>query len=83
MKRSVPAIYCPCCEGQGTIAMPDCYAETLRLLYAQKGPVNAAALAKLAGINGSAMANRLVWLEGQGLAVGRRNGRERLWRATK
>lgn len=74
-------IPCPCCLGSGRVALPEVYAATLHLLAQQSAEVNGAALARLAGCAETAMNNRLVKLEAWGLAVGRANGRERLWRA--
>jgi Mn-dependent DtxR family transcriptional regulator len=76
-----PSIPCPHCRGTGLVELTGVYADTLLLLRAQSGEVNGADLARLAGVKGEAMANRLVRLERLGLAVGRRYGRERLWKA--
>jgi hypothetical protein len=74
-------VACPCCGGEGWVELTGTYRETLVLLKRQRAEVNGAALAKLCGIKATAMNNRLIYLERLGLAVGRRNGRERLWRA--
>lgn len=74
-------IPCPHCRGSGRTSLSDLYAATLRLLAEQPSEVNGASLARLAGCAETAMNNRLVRLESLGLAVGRTNGRERLWRA--
>jgi biotin operon repressor len=74
-------VACPCCGGEGRVELTGTYRETLALLKRQRAEVNGAALARLAGCQETAMNNRLVRLERLGLAVGRRHGRERLWRA--
>lgn len=78
------ADFIPCshCAGEGYIELTGIYAKTLGLLRALPAALNGAELAKLAKCNPTAMNNRLVWLEGQGLAERRRNGKESLWRAT-
>lgn len=74
-------IPCSHCDGEGFVELTGAYAETLSLLRGLPAALNGSELAKLANINPTAMNNRLVWLEGQGLAVRRRNGKESLWTA--
>lgn len=73
---------CPWCLGTGRMPLSGVYAATLALLRTQPDPINGAALARLAGCKETAMNNRMVRLEELGLAVGERDGRQRLWRAT-
>lgn len=75
-------VACPRCKGTGAVPLSGVYLRTLDLLSRQGRPVNATELARLARVAPEAMANRLVRLEGLGLATGPRNGRERLWSAT-
>ena len=79
------ADYVPCshCDGEGFVELTGIYAETLFLLRGVPAWLNGAELAKLANCNPTAMNNRLAWLEGQGLAERKRNGRESLWKATE
>lgn len=70
---------CTRCRGTGQIEVTGEYADTLRLLKRQRKEINGADLARLAGIKGPAMNNRLVALEKLGLAFGRWSGQERLW----
>lgn len=74
-------ISCSHCRGTGKVTFNGKFAETLVLLRKQPAEVNGAQLAALAGIAGTAMNNRLVWLEKHGFAIGRSFGRERLWKA--
>ena len=74
-------IQCSRCKGRGEVELNGEFAETLLLLRKQKEELNGASLAKLAGIHPTAMNNRLVWLERNGFATGRRYGRSRFWRA--
>ena len=74
---------CPYCGRTGIVELTGVYAETLALLIEQNQELNGAALARLAGCKPEAMANRLVALQRMGLALGRRHGRERLWRTTE
>lgn len=76
-------IPCSHCAGEGWVELTGTYAETLALLREQPTALNGAELAKLAKCNPTAMNNRLVWLEGQGLAERKRNGKESLWRAAE
>ena len=73
-------VLCRRCAGEGRIPLTGVYADTLSLLRKQKKELSGAALARLVSINGTAMNNRLTWLERHGLAVGRWNGHERLWK---
>lgn len=82
MKTPRDLVPCPRCCGKGTVELNDVLTRTLALLRRQKAEINGAALARLDGCGPNAMDNRLVDLERAGLASGRRNGRERLWRAT-
>lgn len=83
MKRKQAPIMVPCtkCSGDGYYELTGGYMETLELLRRQNRELNGVELAELAKIKPTAMNNRLVWLEGAGLAQGRRHGRFRLWRA--
>ena len=74
-------LVCPTCKGKGRISFTGVYADTLELLRAQKEPINGAALARLHGVNPTAMNNRLTWLEHHRFAVGFRYGSEKRWRA--
>jgi predicted ArsR family transcriptional regulator len=74
-------VQCGCCGGLGRVALGMEYQRTINLLRKQRGPINAADLARLDGCAGEAMCNRLVRLEEHGLATGERRGRQRLWRA--
>lgn len=76
---SRPETPCPHCRGTGRLQLTGVYLRTLELLGEQSGPVNGSALAKAAGCKATAMNNRLIALERLGLAVGRRDGRQRLW----
>ena len=78
----IATIPCGCCRGTGRIPLTGRYAETLALLRKQKREVSGAELARLAGIRGEAMCNRLVPLERHGLATSRRDGVRRMWKAT-
>jgi DNA-binding Lrp family transcriptional regulator len=49
------------------------------MLLQRKRPISGADLARVAGINPTAMNNRLVELEKLGLATGTWAGRKRLW----
>jgi hypothetical protein len=76
---------CRFCRGTGRRKLGPIYAKTLAMLQGQSAPITGAALARLAGCPGSAMANRLVHLERYGLAKGERrlgDGRARYWVAT-
>lgn len=79
------ADYIPCsrCNGDGYTEVTGAYAETLSLLRGLPAALNGAELAKLAGINPTAMNNRLVWLESNHFAERKRNGKESLWKATE
>lgn len=79
------ADYIPCshCAGEGWIELTGIYAQTLELLRAQPVALNGSELAKIAKVQPTAMNNRLVWLEGQGLAERNRNGKESLWKAAE
>lgn len=78
-----PFIACSHCSGEGWIPLTGVYAETLALLKKQKHEINGADFARLAKVNPTAMNNRLVALEGYGLAEGRRYGGTRLWKAVE
>ena len=65
------------------VELTGAYAEALALLRKQKEPMNGADLARLAGVETTAMCNRLTWLAGHGLAIGERYGRQRRWRDTE
>lgn len=74
---------CGSCGGSGKVVLSGVYSATLRLLRSQTKPINGAALAKLAGCSGMSMCNRLSALERHGVAVGERDGRQRLWKAAR
>jgi Mn-dependent DtxR family transcriptional regulator len=79
-------VHCPHCKGTGKVPLTGVYADTLILLadIGKRGEqLNGAQLAKLMGVKGEAMCNRLVRLEELGLATSKRYGRQRLWAATK
>lgn len=78
VKVSIP---CPHCDGSGRKILTGVYLETLSLLRRQTRPISGADLARLAGCRGEAMCNRLIRLEGLGLAESTEYGRKRLWRA--
>ena len=71
---------CPTCHGAGKIPWTGIYADTLEFLRSQTEELNGAQLARLAGIKPTAMCNRLVTLQRMGFALGRRYGKECLWR---
>ncbi len=73
---------CPCCGGTGLRPLTGVYAETLALLRAA-GEATGADLARRVGCKATAMNNRLAALERLGLAVSRRYGRLRLYRAAE
>lgn len=77
--------YIPCshCSGEGHIELTGVFAETLALLRKQTKTLNGAQLAQIAKVNPTAMNNRLVWLEGHGLAERTRYGSKSLWKATE
>lgn len=79
------ADYVPCshCAGVGHTELTGVFAETLELLRKQRNALNGVELARLAGCNPTAMNNRLVWLEGHGLAERKRYGRSSLWTAAE
>jgi hypothetical protein len=77
---TMPSVTCLCCRGTGRVPLTGVYADTLDLLR-RSGEVCGAALARAAGCKPSAMNNRLAALERPGLAVSRRYGRLRLFRA--
>jgi hypothetical protein len=81
--EGVTVIQCSHCGGEGFIELTGVYAKTLDLLRKQRAALNGSALAKIAKCNPTAMNNRLVWLESQGLAERQRNGKESLWKAAK
>jgi hypothetical protein len=81
-KREMATVECGYCGGSGRRSLTGALVETLTLLHRQQHEISGANLARLADCSGEAMANRLVVLERYGLAKGRRNGRERLWKAT-
>lgn len=72
-------VCCSHCRGSGSTELTGVYAETLALLSDQPSEINGANLARLAGIETTAMNNRLVHLESLGLVAGRQFGRQRLW----
>lgn len=76
-----PRVRCGCCGGEGTVELAGEYLETLVLLRAA-GETWAARLAPALGCQATAANNRLAALERKGLAVSRRVGRRRLYRAT-
>ena len=78
-------ITCGHCHGTGLHALDRGHAETLREIRRARGEVSAVDLvARLPGVNGTAMCNRLVMLERAGLVtrVGRR-GRRVYFRAVR
>lgn len=79
--RETIQVRCKRCQGRGLLDMSGKYADTYAMLRKQRRELNGAQLAKIAGIEPTAMNNRLAWLEGAGLANGRWNNRERLWKA--
>jgi hypothetical protein len=74
-------IPCPCCSGTSFVELAPVYLETLAALEVQPGEITGVGLARIMGCTGRAMANRLVALERSGVALGRRIGRVRLWKA--
>lgn len=78
--RVMVKVRCRCCGGTGEIALSPVYAETLALLRGRR-EAHGAALARLAGCKNEAMCNRLAALEAHGLAVSRRQGKARVFRA--
>lgn len=84
MRRKKPeedVIPCSRCGGKGWIEVTGVYADTLALLRLQEEEVTAPQLAAKDGCNATAMNNRLTALEGYGLAISRRYGRARLFKA--
>lgn len=79
-KDAEPVVPCSHCAGEGWIVLTGVYADTLTLLKKQKKELSGVELAGIAKVNPTAMNNRLVALEGYGLATGRRYGRYRLWK---
>lgn len=82
-KRRPVLVLCTRCMGEGYYELTGGYLETLELLRKQTRELNGAELAAIAKIKPTAMNNRLAWLEGAGLARGRRYGHIRLWKATQ
>lgn len=74
-------IECSHCKGRGEIELTGVHADTLTLLRLQARALNGAALARLAGVQPTAMNNRLNWLESHGLAISERYGSQKRWRA--
>lgn len=83
MKTEPILVQCSTCEGVGVVEMNGAFADTLVVLRRQKTELTGVELAKLMKVNPTAMNNRLVWLESHGLAVGRKYGPARFWRAIK
>lgn len=75
--------FVPCshCDGAGKIELTGVHAETLAFLRWQSLSFNGAELARLCGVNPTAMNNRLVWLEKHGLVKSERYGSQKRWRA--
>lgn len=71
---------CHCCKGSGKEEVTGVYADTWRLLR-KHGPATGARLLRMVGCEPSAMNNRLAFLEHEGFATSRRNGRERIYKA--
>lgn len=83
--KSVPdpvIVCCPHCQGRGTRRLSPAYFEALVALRAQDREIHGAALARVVGIEPTAMNNRLATLGWMGLATSRVEGRNRLWTAT-
>jgi len=76
-------VACSHCKGSGKREVTGVYADTLLLLRRRKDEVTGADLATVCGCKATAANNRLAALEHLGLAVSRRYGRKRLYRATK
>lgn len=74
-------IQCSRCRGKGTVPLTGVYAKTMNVLKALGKPMNGAQIGRLMGCKETAMNQRLIRLQGLGLAYGEWNGRERLWRA--
>ncbi len=72
-------VVCTRCCGTGSIELTGVYAETLALVIRHPG-LNGAALAKKAGCQATAMNNRLKALERLGVAVGKKFGRQIIWK---
>lgn len=76
-------IQCPCCRGAGTVELTGEYLETLKELLRLGREITGAELGRLMGVKPTAMNNRLARLEEIGVAVSRRWGRRRLYRAVE
>lgn len=74
-------IPCSHCDGAGKIELTGVCAETLAFLRTQSEALNGANVARLCGVNPTAMNNRLNWLEANGLAKSERYGSQKRWRA--
>jgi hypothetical protein len=80
MRRKHKAyVVCGHCEGTGSVELSGVYAETLGILIGHPD-LNGAALAELAHCKPTAMNNRLKALERHGVAIGKRFGREIIWK---
>lgn len=80
MPTDPPTVPCGCCRGTGRVPLGDEYAATLAAL-ARLGEASGADMGRALGIKFTAANNRLAALEKHGLAVSRRAGRKRLFRA--
>ena len=69
---------CTCCLGSGKIALTGRYLETYRLLSHNPGAIGAD-LARIAGVNPTAMNNRLSWLADKGLATFTQFGKKKMY----
>lgn len=83
MKKSV-SLVCFNCLGAGRVELPPGqYRDTVLRLRAHGDEITAAELARLMGVQPTAMSNRLAALERMGLATSRVYGRKRFFRATE
>ena len=76
---------CGVCNGKGHVRIGGVYAETLRVLRrrTRAGKVVVANRdIEMFGCQGTALSNRLAWLEQHGFARSERIGRERRYQAT-
>jgi hypothetical protein len=76
---------CACCKGRGRVPLAKLYANTLAILRRQSRhgkAVVASRDAETFGCSGTALSNRLAWLQRHGFARSKLHGRERQYRAT-
>lgn len=77
-------VKCGTCSGKGRVRISGVYAQTLRILRRQTSKGKAVVANRdilLFGCQGTALSNRLAWLEQHGFARSKRHGRERQYRA--